>query len=290
MSILNGINNLPKVHLETSKSSCEVYLHGAHITSYKVDGVEQLFLSEKSAFEDNKAIRGGVPIIFPQFGPGKIQTHGFARNIDWKVVSTSRNEDVSKVVLSCTDNEHTKKIWNYSFSAQYAIELHTDRLSITFSTTNCSTEPFDFQLALHTYFQISNIDSVYVEGLEGLEFIDKMKNASLHKETRQQVTIGEEVDRVYKNAENNVILVDNRGASPKKTILIHDSLLPDVVVWNPWIAKSKSMADFGDEEYKKMICIELGLIDKPYLLQPSKTFTTTHTIYPSPSSKSSPNL
>ncbi|EGG19463.1 aldose 1-epimerase family protein [Cavenderia fasciculata] len=272
-------HGLTIVHLDSgNNSSSSVYLHGGHVISFKTNSSEHLFTSEKSVFTSGKAIRGGVPIIFPQFGPGKIQTHGFARNTEWAIHDTfvdSVNQCVG-VDLQLVDNDYTRSIWDYSFKCIYSVVLFADRLELRFTTTNTDQKPWDFQLAFHTYYQVSQISNVHVEGLYQVEYIDKMRNLIVEKEARKNVVIGEEVDRVYLDTKQPVTIVDTKSSIK----LTSSQSLPDAVVWNPWIEKSKKMEDFGDLEYLQMICIEAGVINRPPLIEPGHSFQSIHTITP----------
>ncbi|EGC36075.1 hypothetical protein DICPUDRAFT_32417 [Dictyostelium purpureum] len=299
LSVVAGVNNLPKFVLKTSTSSCEIYLHGAHVTSFKINSNENLFMSEKSAFQENKAIRGGIPLIWPQFGPGKIQTHGFARNLDWDVNKALVDEKAQSVQIEffLKSSEATDKILGVSseFIVFYRVTLHPDFLDLEYEVKNTSQQnTMEFQLAFHTYYSISDIKNVHVLGLKGREYIDKMKNMEKKKENRKEVTIDQEVDSVYLN------VIPTQGGSSYQPLQLVDTQkktsvtltydyqsIPDVVVWNPWIEKSKKMEDFGDEEYHKMICIEIGVINNPVKLSPNQTFQTKHSILPTNSSSSS---
>ncbi|EFA81480.1 aldose 1-epimerase family protein [Heterostelium album PN500] len=280
--------NLIQVRLETPTSSCSIYLNGAHVSSFIVNGVQQFFLSEKSAYEPKKAIRGGIPLIYPQFGPGNIQTHGFARNMQWSIKSTfSEGNGTIGIKFELKDDDYSRNIWPNSFRALYSVILHPAHLELRFSNKNTDIKPWNYQLAFHTYYSISNIQNVHVEGLSQYEFIDKMKKAQKFTESRQNVTIQEEVDRVYVSIKPDtpIVLVDQ---SNQHKIILKSENLNDAVVWNPWVDKSKAMADFGDLEYPNMICIEAGQIEKPKLLSPGEKQCHKHFIFPS--SKQSPSL
>ncbi|KAN0026935.1 hypothetical protein ACTFIU_009611 [Dictyostelium citrinum] len=312
IQVLKGNNDLSKLVLKTSTSSCEIYIHGAHITSFKTNSIEHLFMSEKSGFQDMKAIRGGVPLIWPQFGNGKIQTHGFARNCDWEIHKALVDEKAQSVQIEflLRNNDYSDKIWNCnitsgkeainSFHTIYRVTLHPDFLDLEFDVKNTCTSGssssdsaniLEFQLAFHTYYQISNIENVYVLGLEGREYIDKMNNHKITKELNDKVQITNETDRVYLNVVPTqstgvgknyqpLQLIDN-GSKTSITLTYDYQSMPDVVVWNPWIEKSKKMEDFGDNEYHNMICIEIGTINTPVKLSPNQSFQTKHSILPS---------
>jgi len=256
----------------------EIYLYGAHVGRWtNKSGEQYIFSSSKAVYEKGKAIRGGVPVIFPQFGPGKIQNHGFARNTAWEVTGSSV-EDSGNVHLhlSLHASPYTLGIWNHPF--QFDIEFilgapHT--LSFVLNVKNPGPEEFSFQTALHTYFTVSDIVAVGVHGLTNIEYIDKVKGGIKEVEKNDVVTINQEVDRVYIQVAAEVSFSDrNTGNS----VFLQRQDFPDVVVWNPWIEKSKTLSDLGHEEYKNFVCVEVGHIAQPFSLSPGKQWGASHTI------------
>eukprot|EP01133_Synstelium_polycarpum_P007623 gene7623-8917_t len=199
--------------------------------------------------------------------------------MDWKVTNTFSEKNLMVGVdLELNDDDYSRKIWPFSFTATYTVILHSNRLELGFKVTNKDSKPFDIQLALHTYFSISDIANIHVEGLHNYKYLDKMKNAAIELETRKQVTIGEEVDRVYMNINHQIPIeiIDNKS----KIVLRSETTLTDAVLWNPWIEKSKKMEDYGDEEYHRMVCIEAGVVSSPPIVPVGESFATKHTITP----------
>jgi len=278
LEFISGNNKLVKAALKHGSGSlAEVYLHGAHVTSWKTTNAkgelqEQLFLSEKSIFAADKAIRGGIPIIFPQFGPGKIQSHGFARNVDWTVSKTSLTLDGAVFLqLELKDTEQTRKVWPHSFHMTLTIVLG-DTLHMELNVLNTDENAFEMTNALHTYFKIGSLEHSGVGGLKGTQFIDKLKNNAIFSEDRDLVTFPEETDRVYLNVEGDVSIHDR-----EKTITLRKTFA-DVVVWNPWIERAKSLADLGDEEYLNFFCVEVGNIANPVRLDPGARWFAEQTV------------
>jgi len=278
-----GNNGLPKAVLTTpsTSSSLEVYLYGAHISSWINKHGEQLFLSKKSLFGQGKAIRGGVPVIFPQFGPGKIQNHGFARNTSWEVAGTSVTKhgpsfaQVVSIDLRLKESKYTLDIWPHPFEAVLSIHLST-KLALELKITNTGKDSFDFQTALHTYFTVSDIKNASVVGLKDLAFINKVKGGATETETRTAVEVGEEVDRVYLNVKQDpLLLVDKEKDVSRK--LFREGF-SDVVVWNPWVEKARGLADLGEESYPQFICVEVGQISSPAQLGPGEHWVGKHTV------------
>jgi len=253
-----------------------VYLHGAHLTSWVSKFGENIFVSEKAVFANEKAIRGGIPLCFPQFGNGKLQAHGFARNTLWEVAEVEIKEDpaIVRLDLQLKDNKYTSDIWPHSFIAKLSISLSTN-LTLAFSVTNTGTDEFDFQLALHTYFSVSDIRNVSVIGLKDAVYIDKVKDGAKDTESRDAATVAGEVDRVYTNVKENVDIYDK---GRENTFHLERNNLPDVVLWNPWNEKARGMSDLGEEAFSKFVCVEVGHIEKPVVLAPGQHWISTHTI------------
>lgn len=268
VSIVSGVNGLPKVVItHASGSSMEIYLHGAHITSWKdAAGHELFFLSRESWFAPGKPIRGGIPVIFPQFGGGVLPSHGFARTGDWRLLKTSVSDSGRVVVeMSLTESPETMAMWPHKFSLKLKALLDEQTLTVSYHVANTGDSDFDFQAVLHTYFYVADISQTAIHGLKGTTLIDSLRDRVREVEDREVIRFSGETDRIYVNAPDRVQL-DDEG--DRRTITITKTGMPDVVVWNPWISKSQKMPDFGDDEYERMVCIETGLIDNPLCLDP----------------------
>lgn len=258
-------------------NSITVHLHGATIISWIGSSKERLFVSKKSAFDNKKAIRGGIPIVFPQFGAwenGAKPQHGFARNKRWTVVTKNQNNESVSLKLSLNDDEETRQLWNFKFELNYDICLKKNALETAFSVINKDDHEFDFTCLLHTYFKTNSINEFVLNGLEGLIYIDKVDSNTEKVEENNEITICSEVDRIYKSAPESVILdIDH------DRIMVIKENFPDLVVWNPWIEKSKKMVDFDDEEYKNMFCIEPGYVSERVSLMPGKSFHSKQELF-----------
>lgn len=260
------------------ESSAVVQLHGATVTSLTLNGCDRLFVSEKAIFNNKKAIRGGIPVVFPNFGPWDLgPQHGFARTTPW--VLTDKQTDPKKEVL-CTfeleDTLETRSVWNHKFKVKYTVSLKKKKNAVfDFSVTNTGQTKLEFTCLLHTYFRVDDIANVAITGLKGLEFVDKVRGGAKFTEDRELVTVDENYDRVYSNTPNTHEI---RNTIDGSTILLTKSNFPDTVVWNPWSEKAKQMSDFGDDEYTKMICVEAGHVSTPVVLQPEQTFFASQSI------------
>ncbi|GBF93444.1 glucose-6-phosphate 1-epimerase [Raphidocelis subcapitata] len=272
--VKDDAHGLDKVVLKTPQgASSEVFLHGAHVTSFKTaSGKDVMFLSKESVFKPPKAIRGGVPVCFPQFGQlGPLGQHGFARNTAFEVVESSD----SSVTLLLKASGREDERYPHPFELRVSVKLEDEALTQEMTATNTGDKPMDFTCALHTYFSVSSIEKVHVEGLDGVGYTDSLQGG---KPLTQDgpVVFRQEVDRIYLATPDTIKIVDEGAGS---CVEITKTGFPDAVVWNPWIDKSKAMGDFGDDEYQVMLCIEPAVAGSGAVtLAPGKRWTGTQSL------------
>lgn len=276
IDFLHGAGDLVSVTLKRDReNSLDLVLFGAQILSWRHRGEERLFLSKKSAFDGKKAIRGGVPIVFPQFGLGDMPAHGFARIMNWDVHRTARNSDGTLViVLSLSANDETKKMWGADFAAELEYRL-SDTLTTIMRVKNNGSGALEFQNAFHTYFSVADIAHVIVEGLSGKKFLDSTKNREPGTEARATITFDAETDRIYTDAPALVRIVDTkRGGS----ISIQSTQCRDAVVWNPWVTRCAQITDLEANDYQRYVCIEPGNVCEKINVAPGATWECGQTI------------
>lgn len=262
-----GRGGLPTVHLKSAAgATVEIALFGGCVTSWKTaDGREVLYVRPDAVFDKSKPISGGIPHCFPQFGPGAIQLHGFARNVDWALAGAKNEGGNPAVALVLTDNDYTRAMWPHSFKAEYTVRLEGETLHTHLSVTNTGDKAFDFTASLHSYFGIEDIETANVRGLQGLEYLDRVadaKHPSVHKELRELVTFRGPVDAVYKSAPGKVTLDSGRG-----DVAIASNGWPEVVVWTPWTAMEAC--------YREFVCVENALATSPVSLAPGQSWAAT---------------
>jgi glucose-6-phosphate 1-epimerase len=281
VEITTGSGGLPLVKVRTQWSTAEIYLHGAHVTHFqKHDEPPLIFLSRQSLFTTDKAIRGGIPICFPWFGAreGNVM-HGFARLSGWQF--TPYAPDFSgKVALtfSLPENLLVQAGWPAA-KVEYIVTVGED-LTLELRVANTSAKDFVFESCLHSYFSVGDISQVSITGLQGVHYVDKVEQFAHKQETGDAIKIGTEVDRVYLNTPGTVEIHD---AKLRRTISVVKSGSASTVVWNPWINKAKAMADFGDEEYREMVCVESGNVGESQItLPPGQTGSLKVTLGSSP--------
>lgn len=289
-----GLNGLQKVILRTpSGYTAEVYTHGAHITKWTTpSGEDILFCSKQAIFSPPTAIRGGVPVCFPQFGdmgPCKAQ-HGFARNSTFEVTA-STPFSVRMVLRSPTGDG---SMLSPEFPAPFELTINvtvTDDAKLhqemvvknTAAEGDASAAPFSFTAALHTYFRLHNgIASASIEGLQGVKYLDSLQARKECIEENKTITFPGEVDRIYCGAPDELQIVDggqDGKEEEERRVAVDKNGFNDVVVWNPAAEKAKKMKDFGDEEWKDMVCLEVAQAGSGAVeLAPGKQWVGTQTL------------
>jgi len=269
-TFMEGNGGLPKIEVSTDRSSAEIYLQGAHVTDFQKKGeAPLLFTSQFSRYHAGHAIRGGVPVIFPWFGPREGEpTHGFARLASWELHEATTLPDGGVTLRFHLPDLAESGVWP-PFSANYVVTV-TDTLSMELLITNASPDsPLNYEACLHSYFFVGDISEISVLGLKGTTYLDKADHFVARQETADFFRITSEVDRVYEDTTATVEIHDRKL---RRKIRIEKQGSESTVIWNPWIAKAQQMPDFGDEEYKQMICVESGNVGKNRIsLAPGKT-------------------
>jgi glucose-6-phosphate 1-epimerase len=233
-----------------------VFRHGAHVVSWiPANDAERLFLSQRSSFGSGAAIRGGVPVVFPQFAnTGALPKHGFARNMEWNVVE----QGSSRARFQLTSNPATLAIWPYAFVAELGVHVDGDTLDVALAVRNTSTEPFSFTAALHTYLAVRDIGQATVRGLQGYPFreggVDGVQEA-------EPLRIQAEVDRIYFDVKQPITISDG-----ERTIDVGARGFQDVVIWNPGMQKAAALPDMAPDGYRRMLCVEAAAIGTPVVL------------------------
>jgi glucose-6-phosphate 1-epimerase len=275
-SIASGAGGLPKLSLSTGDGSCvEVYLHGATVVSWRPAGdTERLFVSRAARFGPGEAIRGGVPVVFPQFGAlGPLRQHGFARRLAWEFVGVKSEGEWLAAVLRLQDSAETQRDWPHRFLAELRVALGGRTLAITLGVTNTDDRPFGFTAALHTYLAVANPAETHLEGLAGLHYRDHAAGGSEAQQVADWVDFPGEVDRLYFGAPTELRFVEGG-----RTTVIRSAGFPDAVVWNPGAVKAASMADLEVSEHWRFVCVEAAVAGAPVALAPGERWQGTQTL------------
>jgi glucose-6-phosphate 1-epimerase len=247
-----------------------VLLHGGQLVSWIPAGdQERLYLSPTAVAGPGQAVRGGIPVIFPQFAKlGPLPQHGLARDRLWQWVEGAQRGDVVIGVLRLTDDEATRALWPHGFEAELSFSLAGLEMDVELAITNTGTTAFDFTAALHTYLRVDDVRRARLGGLYGVQYKDKLTGLTQPQEI-DPFSFAGEVDRIYLD-----VAAINPGPLSLSTAMGRTSIqhegFDDVVVWNPGPERAKALPDLPDDDWLGMLCIEAATIGRPVTLAPGQ--------------------
>ena len=255
-----------------------VSLQGAQVLSWiPAGGQEWLYLSDNSDYSGKTAIRGGVPVCFPQFSSkGALPKHGLVRCVPWQLIDQHADDTSSSVTLRLGDSAETQQQWPHAFSIQLTTRLSADELKIGFEVENTGTQAFSFTTALHTYLRIGDIGTVHIDGLGGVAYRDAANGDVEATQAEPLLRIDGEVDRVYHMAPNLLRICD-----AGRTLVIQSQGFPETVIWNPGPEKCAALSDMPEDGYRQMICVEAACADASIELAPGQRWAGSQFFSPS---------
>ncbi len=272
--------DLAFITVSNKYGDADICLYGAHVTSFKPrNSMDLLWMSPESSFEVGKPIRGGIPVCFPWFGPHKTDSekpqHGFARLMYWEVVSTSTNAAGESIVkLTLCSSDETKAYWPYDFCAEMTFVVGK-KLTVTLKVTNTSDQPFDYTCALHSYYSLSAIESITIEGLQGKTYYNQLTGENGVQE-EEMLEINEPLTRHYLNTETPVIIADSAF---RRRIKVDKAGSKVTTVWNPGAETCANIGDLPDDGYETFVCVEAtNAFDYPVHLNAGESFETSTVI------------
>jgi len=271
VEIITGRNGLPCAKIMTPWSTAEIYLLGAHVTAFQKNGEPPLlFLSAKSRFAPGQAIRGGVPICYPWFGPRPDEPiHGYARLADWQLLQTRATPAGAVTLWLALPPVAGRETWQ-SLRTEFIITV-AETLTMELITTNDACgETVTLENCLHTYLQIGDINAISLTGLETVPFNDFAHgaNGAPRPAENAPLRITQETNRVYPRHAAAVAIRDEKF---KRVIRVEKSGSQSTVVWNPWTTQ-KMPDDWGTNEHLNMVCVESGNVKQDKIsLAPGQT-------------------
>ena len=258
LRLVEGKGGLPFIEIENAKATALVSLYAGQLLSFKPinEPDDLMFLSNRAYYQEGKAIKGGIPICWPWFGPDPEGLgrpgHGFVRNRLWAITGTETTSDgETQVKLGLADTAETRQIWPQAFELELAITVGS-AVSLELVTRNRGDQAFSITQAFHTYFKVGDISQVKVLGLEESQYLDKVDNGKLKTQVGP-VTASEEVDRIYTGVKGELVIDD---AALGRRIHIASAGSETAVVWNPWAKISADMGDLEDDDYLRLLCVE----------------------------------
>ena len=258
--ISNGNGGLPRVHVTGALAEGEMYLHGAHVTSWKPAGNDEvLFLSTKSRWQEGQAIRGGIPICFPWFrakaDDPKAPAHGFVRTKTWHLESIVGDESGVCVTMSTESDEQTRRWCPAEFRLVHRVAFGSE-LMLELVCTNTGKTVLRFEEALHTYNRVADVANVRLQGLDQMHFLDNT-DSNADKVQAGDVKIASATDNAYLDTQNEVDLID---PELRRHTRLQKADSNTTVVWNPWREGAARLVDLGDGEWTRFLCVEASNI------------------------------
>jgi glucose-6-phosphate 1-epimerase len=273
-------NGLEVIELATPASTCTIALHGAQVLAFAPRGDRDwLWVSDKATFAAGKALRGGIPICFPWFGPHPheraLPAHGFARTRVWRLAGVEAvGGDAVRAQLELASDPETTRLFPHAFTARLTVTAG-EALELAFEVDNRGEAPFAFELALHTYFAVADAGAAAVSGLDGCAFVDKVDGGARRRQDPGAIRFGGEVDRVYESG-GPVTLADPTGG---RVLRIESAGAGSTVVWNPGAAKTRTLGDMSPEGFRGFVCVETGNVGDQRVTLPPGGRHETHVRY-----------
>ena len=274
--VCEGNGGLPRVEIRGPDATGEIYLHGAHVTSWRPKGHnEVIFVSSKSRWQEGQAIRGGIPICFPWFrakgDDPKAPAHGFVRTRTWQLESIVEDDAGVAITMHTESDEQSRRWWPAEFRLLHRATFGS-ALKLELICANTGKTPLRFEEALHTYNQVSEVANVRLEGLESTHYLD---NTDSNKEKRQagEGAIATQTDNAFLGTQHAVDLID---PVLRRRIRLEKTNSRTTVVWNPWRESAAKMQDLGDDEWKQFVCVEASnIMDAAVTLEPGQEHKIT---------------
>jgi glucose-6-phosphate 1-epimerase len=257
------------VHLcNAAGDTAKVSLYGAQVLSWSpAAGGEQLYCSPGTV-PPGRAIRGGVPVCFPQFANfGPLAKHGFARTAVWQLHGapiTGEDALVATATFSLQDSPLTQAQWPFGFALLLQVRLGTGFVEWSLQVANTGVKAFDFTAALHTYLAVANVQQVAVHGLASVPYLDAMQQNAKAISTAALLHIADETDRVYLAPPPNLDIL----LSGLTHMRINQTGFADTVIWNPGPAKAVALGDMPAADWRRMLCVEAAQVEHPAHLLP----------------------
>lgn len=268
-------HGLPAYRIDTPLCTGLVYEHGAHVASWAPAGADEvLWMSDDSVFSADTAIRGGIPVCFPWFGPGRsggmTPAHGFARLSEWYLVGASVEKGTAHLSLELTADE-AGDLGGFPDDFTARLDVAMGRKLTVSLTVTAGEAPLDLEEALHTYLAVGDVREVTIEGLAGAQYLDKLDGE--HHQQDGEVTFRGRTDRVYRSTATTVV------DDGRRRVVVAKQGSADTVVWNPWDEVAAQMGDFTSDQWPHMCCVEAAnCLDDAVTVAPGASHTMSTTI------------
>lgn len=218
-------------------------------------GKPWLYLSDQANFDAEHAIRGGVPVCFPQFSAlGKLPRHGLVRTAPWRLIEQREQDGDAMLIVGIESSDETRKHWPFEFALELTVNVGGNRLDVELSVTNTGYSSFAFTAALHTYLRVAEVEMTHLAGLSGHRYQDATDGHSVKTDVHETLNVDAPVDRIYRDAPRALTVSD----SGRRLSIVQEQF-PDTVVWNPWEEGARALDDMPDSDFRRMLCIEAAV-------------------------------
>jgi glucose-6-phosphate 1-epimerase len=271
-----AIGGLASLRMQAADgASADLSPFGAQLLSWRpAGGAEQLFLSGRAVLDGCAPVRGGVPLVFPQFAAdGPLPAHGFARTSRWTVKQAADDASVASATLELVDDAAVRMAWPHAFACEYRVDIAGPALGMTLRVHNRDCRAFRFQAALHSYLRVQEISAVRLEGLQGAWFFDRRRPGQRCRQTADRLAIAGEIDRIYPDAPARLTLAEG-----ERCLQVEAHGFPDLVVWNPGPLRAALLADLEPQGERRMLCVEAAAVVRPIELAPGQAWTGRQTL------------
>ncbi len=266
-------NHTPPLRLEGPQGAQATFgLHGAQLLSWTPSAcaTERLFLSGASRYGDGQSIRGGIPVIFPQFANrGPLPKHGLARTRSWTLLGQAP----ACARLELRDDVYTRAMWPQAFRLLLDVALSERALTVSLRVENPGHSAFEFTAALHTYLRVADIAQVRLHGLGGGLYLDATRDFAACRQDEAELRFGPELDRVYPDAPRELRVDDGQCRT-----LVHSDGFADAVIWNPGATKAAALDDMEPGGERRMLCVEAAQVQRAIRLAPGEYWQGSQTL------------
>jgi glucose-6-phosphate 1-epimerase len=252
-----------------------VLLRGAQVVSWIPAGdQERLYLSPQAVAGPGQAVRGGIPVIFPQFNTrGPLPRHGFARLRAWAWAEQAERGGAAIGVLQLEADDATRALWPHGFSAELTVVVSGLQLDLELAVTNTGDTPIELQAALHTYLRLDDLRRARLTGLFGAEYEDMLDKGAVRRQEFDPQSFVGEIDRLYRGVRWPLTLASGFGH-----MALDSEGFDDVVVWNPGAVGAAEIADLPAADWPAFLCIEAAQVAQPARLAPGESWVARHTL------------
>lgn len=265
MDAIIDFNGLPACRLALADGSTAVIaLQGAQLLSWNPGGKgERIYLSPEARYAPGQPLRGGVPVVFPQFADlGPLPRHGFARTSPWQLdeVRQDPKAGYAAAIFSLRDDEASRALWPHAFELELAVGISSGRLDLELEIRNPGDSPFSCTAALHSYLRVKEVEESPLTGLYNAPYTDR-RNGRQQRDNAPELMVDDALDRLYPRLGRPLLL-----SEPQRSLAIHNEGFPDLVLWNPWEHQCAALADMPAQGFRHMLCIEAAAVGEPLVL------------------------